>query len=284
VPDDFDPERRKLLEALGTAGATALAGCSFEKDNNEWREDTPTPTPEPEAPQGTFQYFFNDQTGTLGQVGDQNIPEDAPDWQVVDNELEENDWQEMESNDLEGAKKIIERKEWDTQVGMDGQKNRTQQYFKNPEEAFQATDFNQEYEGDIWNAHDAVIYTASLMKASFESLTVGTSGGRDTIINSIAEPVLNDLDIEIPGYSLSTHVGTEPTDAAPNDEEDIGHWDIERNVAPADKDAQFMKESTGLSHLLGLLQYRDEEGGQQVRYVETAGTTGPYRSWLREPE
>ena len=73
------------MGAGAAAGIASLAGCSIPLGGNGREGDyweTPTETPEPEAAQGTFQYFFNDQTGTLGQVAD-DVPEDAPDWQVV---------------------------------------------------------------------------------------------------------------------------------------------------------------------------------------------------------
>ncbi|MFB6256290.1 MAG: twin-arginine translocation signal domain-containing protein, partial [Haloplanus sp.] len=99
--------RRDLLKtgiAAGISvtipGCTGFLGGSDDDDRRDWK--TPTTTPEPEAAQETFTYVFNDQTGSLGQVGNQQIPENTPSWKVVENTLEESQWQQMQNNDLDG--------------------------------------------------------------------------------------------------------------------------------------------------------------------------------------
>ena len=62
-----------------------LSGCSGIFGGNEAEEFDPR-TEE-------FQYFFEDETGTLGSTTEgQEPPEDAEDWQIIHNDLEESDW------------------------------------------------------------------------------------------------------------------------------------------------------------------------------------------------
>ena len=78
---------------LGTAGATVagLAGCLGVFGGSE---------SEPHVRKRRFRFYFEDETGTLGAVGDHSAaPSDAADHQVVRNTHTEADWRAMREND-----------------------------------------------------------------------------------------------------------------------------------------------------------------------------------------
>lgn len=281
--------RRKLLQALGTAGATGLAGCSSilgssdDDDRRDWK--TPTATPEPEAAQETFEYYFDSVEG-LGNVNNEEIPEDAARFQVID-EGPEKTWEEIRSNDLDGDGGAYDAMAYDEGPNAEGWEGsldaiiqRTEEIFNNPVETF-STEGSYRVE-NIENESDAVVFTRSLVKAVEEETEIASSGGKDTIINSIAEPVLNQLDIEIPGYSLSTLMATE--ECGP----DYCNWaegQLPRDVLPQEgEDAEQIKVNSGFHHQPGLLQYENQNGEQEVEYVEPIGPSGTFRNWVRKPE
>lgn len=280
----------KLLSLGGVGGITSLAGCSIPlggsgDDEDHWETDTPTP--EPEAAQGTFQYFFNDQTGTLGNIGG-DVPEDAPDWQVVNNTLEEDDWKQMETNDLTGEGAVNSRsitELWDTRVNegtIEEVRNATRDNFDNPRQRFEDTSYNLNGDRNIWNQHDALIYTASLAKAIDDHTDIASSAYMDWTVPSMAEPFLEQMDIEIPGYSLSTLMTTEAGD--PDHDRPVEEQAVPRDVAREDEEGQRMKVGSGLAHPTGLLQYEDEEGNQEIKLAEVIGGVWRGPTWIREPE
>lgn len=291
--EEYDEGRRRFLKILGAgavAGAASLAGCSIPlggsgDDEDHWETDTPTP--EPEAAQGTYEYFFNDQTGTLGHIGG-DVPEDAPDWQVVNNTLEEDDWKQMQTNDLTGEGAINESGVsdlWNQRVdegSIEEVRNATKQNFENPRQSFEGSTFNLTGDRDIWNEHDAVIYTASLAKAIEDHTDISSSAYMDWTVPSLAEPFLEQMDIEIPGYSLSTLMTTEQGD--PDHDRPLEEQAVPRDVAPDDVEDQMMKVGSGLVHPTGLLQYENKEGNQELKLAEVIGGTWQGLSWIREPE
>lgn len=290
--------RRRFLKLMGAgaaAGIASMAGCSIplggngSKDDDPW--ETPTETPEPEAAKETFEYFFNDQTGTLGHIGD-DVPEDAPDWQVVDNTLEEDDWQQFETNDLTGEGAVNSRAIediWQTRV-QEGTPEQvmeaTRRNFQNPRETFEGTLYNDFYNGNLWEEHDAVIYTASLVKATDDNTNIGSSAYMDWVVPSVAEPFLDRMEIEIPGYRLSSLLTTEAGDPEKNQDGQripLEEQNVPRDVAPEDKEGQFIKVGSGLAHPVGFLQYQ-ENGEQRTKIAENTGADRRWMSWIRDPD
>lgn len=256
---------------MGAALTAGLAGCSgiFEEDPED---DFETSTP-PEGSQETFEYFFNDQTGTIGQVGDQDIPEDAPDWQVVDNSLEESDWQEMQSNDVDEVRNRMEENVapngsgYDTTV--DEIASRTQEILNNPEEEFSDNPEALYPVENITEEDDAVLYARALTAATWELAGLGSSGAAGAIIPAMAEPVLDRIDMEIQNFSFSRLYSSEPLDQGFQDSV-VAVGGLPRDVSTGDS-AEKMKVNSGLKHPIGFLQYTDQDGNQQIKYGEVTG-------------
>lgn len=264
-------DRRQFVQGISVMSVVGLAGCSgiFEEDPED---DYNTSTP-PEGSQETFEYFFNDQTGTLGQVGDQNIPEDAPTERVVENSRAESDWQEMESNDVEEVRNRMEENVapngsgYDTTV--DEISSRTQEILNNPEEAF-SDDPEAFYPvEDITEEDDAVVYTRALTAATWELAGLGSSGAAGAIIPAMAEPVLDRVDMNISEFSLSKILTSEALDQGFEDSA-VAVGGLPRDVSTGDS-AEKMKINSGLKHPVGLLQYTDQDGNQQLKYTEVTG-------------
>lgn len=203
---------------ISTIGAASLAGCTSQKDENDNR---------PEGDQA-FEYFFDDQTGTLGSAGTEEIPEGASEEQIITNTRTEEEWQEMQLNDHNIAElafndqiaPFVDLNEGSVQAITD----RTRQLYN------QRT---ADIEGD-----DAEIYTSSVLDAVIQETDAGGGTTFGYLVPTLSEWILEEhMDTEIANY----------------------RWhDIFGKIGDAGE---------GYSHPLGILHYGDE-GETQVRYAE----------------
>jgi hypothetical protein len=249
--------RRRLLKQFGVVAAVAgIAGCSGDSNS--------TPTEERSVSERSFQYFFEDAPG-FNQVGG-NVPDDAEEWQIVNSALERREdidsWREMQLNDHHMARLDIEEGVQPHIQGHDG----------SVEEIVEQTRANyQERSSDI-QGEDAVEYTLSLREAVKEVTNQSDSLAANNLNTNLAEWVLEELDIDISGYKLSTLLATNPS--AEGFCENIGCAG-----APREKHGETYFNS-GFLHPIGFLQY-EEDGNLEVKYFELEGR--PYTG-VADPE
>ena len=258
--------RRKLLVGVASAGIVSVAGCAGgttddETEDTEQEEDT--------IERNGEQYFFQDTTGTLGQLGEQNPPSEVQDWQVIQNELTEDEWQEKQTNDIE---RVRSERNLARQSANDGIEQTLEEMLERAEEIYKNQQFNT-WDGliDIENEDDEITFTRSLIKASQEA-GVDTSGLANQIIPNMAEYGEQELDfVNFDNYKLSTLPSTEQIgEANPG-----GHVGGVRNGVG----------NSGFRHMPALLQY-NKDGETEVKYAELTHATLARRFWksIRNPE
>ena len=270
------PTRRDVLKTGAAVGAASLAGCTDILNGDGGEEIDPR--------EEEFQYFFVDETGTLGEPAEgQEPPEDAEDWQIVRNTLEESDWQEKQENDVERARgylageatDVAGREEFEGTVEEIVQ--RTQELYENPEEEL---DPSSATEGHILEQmqqeDDPVAFTRALIHATDTVTDVTSSGGKAFLAPNIAEYAIDELGLEFPEYELSGISSTEPTG--------LEDQMVEGSMRETEDGGTV--GTGGMTHLLSLLTYENEEGELQNKYVENikAHPTSTFRSMLRDPE
>lgn len=265
--------RRRVLATIGGLGVTTLAGCSTL---------TGTSTEAVDPREEAFQYFFVDETGTLGEPAEgQEPPEDAEDWQIVRNTLEESDWQEKQENDVEVARNWLSGTVENQSVGpyegtVEEIVQRTQELYDNPEEEL---DPSSATEGHILEQmqqeDDPVAFTRALIHATDTVTDVTSSGGKANVVPTMAEYALEELGLDFPEYELSGISATEP----------VGLEDQMIEGSMRETEDGGTVGTGGMTHLLSLLTY-EKDGELQNKYVENikAHPTSTFRSMLRDPE
>lgn len=252
--------RRNLLKGIGAAGVAATAGCIGGDDNNEENQE------ETEEPQ-TGQIYFEDQTGTLGHLSNENPPENAEDWQIIRNELTEDEWQEKQENDTW----IIENKQHDNEGGLN---KSVDEYVQRAEEIFQNEQFNNDYSMiDISAEDDEVTFTRALIKSVQEDPAVDSSGLADDVIANLAEHAANQIDaVNFNDYKLSTVPATESLAKHQHESPNKG--------APEGGNV-----NSSFTHMPAVLQY-NKNGETEVKYTELTDPLIPGRFFesIRNPE
>jgi len=256
--------RRELLQLLAsgvTVGTIGLAGCSSSANQTE-------PQEEEQEPQ-TGQIYFQDQTGTLGHLAEPSNPANAEDWQVISNDLSEDDWQEKQENDIWQ----IERRQIDNeQVGLN---KSVDEYVQRAEEIFLNEEFNHDYPKmfDISAEDDEVTFTRALIKSVQEDPAVDTSGLADDVIANLAEHAATQIDaVDFNDYKLSTVPATESIadfqSTSPNKGAPVGGL-----------------VNSSFTHMSAVLQY-NKNGETEVKYTELTDHLSAQRFFesIRDPE
>ncbi len=260
--------RRKVLEGLGTAGVMSIAGCTGDS-NDEGTEET-------EEEQNTIQrngeqYFFQDTTSTMGQLGEQNTPSETQDWQIIQNELTEDEWQEKQRNDVDYVTNAYGPKSKYSPNNAEIDQT-VEEMLERAEEIYRNQQFNT-VEGipDIENEDDEITFTRSLIKASQEA-GVDSSGLANIVVSNMAEYAEQELDfVDFDNFKLITLPSTEQiSEANPG-----GHVGGVRNGVG----------NSGFRHMPALLQY-NKDGETEVKYTELTKATLANRFWrsIRDPE
>jgi hypothetical protein len=259
--NDHSVERRTLLKGLAAAGMVGLAGCSgiLDEESNEEANpyNDPTETPLPHLSKN-FQYHFTDAEG-FNQVGGK-IPENAEEHQVVESFVETSDkvdtWTEMLTNDHNKARLLLIN---DIEPGAgDEYEGTVEEIVQKTEKLFQnwpenAEEFEQDYSSDIAGISVAQIeeiedkaeqFTMALRGASAIVTGHNNSAAANYLNTNLAEYTLQQLDIDIPSYKVSSL------------------WTaIDTVYEEKERPAEF-------DHPIGFLQYQDEEGNQKAKHFE----------------
>ena len=256
--------RRELLQLLAsgvTVGTIGLAGCSSSANQTE-------PQEEEQEPQ-TGQIYFQDQTGTLGHLAEPSNPANAEDWQVISNDLSEDDWQEKQENDIWQ----IERRQIDNeQVGLN---KSVDEYVQRAEEIFLNEEFNHDYPKmfDISAEDDEVTFTRALIKSVQEDPAVDTSGLADDVIANLAEHAATQIDaVDFNDYKLSTVPATESLA-------------IHQHTSPNKGAPEGGNVNSSFTHMPAVLQY-NKNGETEVKYTELTDPliAGRFFESIRDPE
>jgi hypothetical protein len=177
-----------------------------------------------------YRFYFDDRADTLGGAADQQIPEDAIDQQIVTNDRSEDEWQEMQLNDVNYPELMFDDKIprlYVTQGSVEEIEQKTIQMYQNRQDS-------QEFK----DQHDAEIFTESVLDAVLEVTNASTGPKQSELVENTADYIAtNNEQVDLQNYKLSSSLSM------------IG-------------DA-----GTGFSHPIGLLQY-EEDGESQVRYAE----------------
>jgi len=221
------------------------------------------------------QYFFQDTTGTMGQLGEGSAPSEAQDWQVIQNELTEDDWQEKQTNDIE---RVRSERNLARQSANDGIEQTLEEMLQRAEEIYKNQQFNT-WDGliDIENEDDEITFTRSLIKASQEA-GVDSSGLADDIVSNMAEYAEQELDlVDFDNYKLSTLPSTETIKSSTATSSHEG--------GPREASSGATYKNSGFVHMPALLQY-NKDGETEVKYTELTKATFPNRFWrsIRDPE
>ena len=259
--NDHSVERRTLLKGLAAAGMVGLAGCSgiLDEESNEEANpyNDPTETPLPHLSKN-FQYHFTDAEGFNKVGGD--IPENAEEHQVVESFVQTSDkvdtWTEMLTNDHNKARLLLIN---DIEPGAgDEYEGTVEEIVQKTEELFQnwpenAEEFEEDYSSDIAGIESTQIeeiedkaekFTMALRGASAIVSGHNNSAAANYLNTNLAEYALQELDVEIPGYKVSTLWTAIDTI-------------YEEKETPAEFD-----------HPIGFLQYKDEDGEQKAKHFE----------------
>jgi len=260
--------RRKLLTGVATAGIVSVAGCAGGTTDDE-TEDTEQEE-ENTIERNGEQYFFQDTTGTMGQLGEQTPPAETQDWQVIQNQLTEEQWQEKQINDVENTRRLTKNVSGTNHTGLD---MTVEEMLERAEEIYRNQQFNT-VEGipDVENEDDEITFTRSLIKASQEA-GVDSSGLADDIVSNMVEYAEQELDIvDFNNYKLSTLPSTEQLN--------IG--DAPDSIKGSPKNGV---QNSGFGHMPALLQY-NKNGKTEVKYTEMTRATFAGKFWrsIRDPE
>ena len=264
--------RRKLLTGVATAGIASVAGCTGgttddETEDTEQEEDT--------IQRNGEQYFFQDTTGTLGQLGEQSPSSEAQDWQVIQNELTEDEWQEKQTNDVENTRRLTKNVSGTNHTGLD---MNVEEMLERAEEIYKNQEFNT-WDGliDIENEDDEITFTRSLIKASQEA-GVDSSGLANIVVSNMAEYAEQELDfVDFDNFKLSTLPSTETLRSSQSTSSHRG--------GPREASSGATYKNSGFVHMPALLQY-SKDGETEVKYAELTKATFPNRFWrsIRDPE
>lgn len=273
--------RRDFVRTSALIGvSTAIAGCSTNSTGTETTtqgdgpEDGEQQT-EPDA-EDAVRYFFDDQTGALGHLGDDTIPEGST---TITNTATESDYQEMQRNDRAYAEMTAS---WRTapnpggggglDMTVDEMIERTEEIYNDPVEHIEPCSCYDDL--DLTAEDDEIVFTRALIRAAQEAGT-DSSGLADIVTANMAEDAMQQIQPGFTNYKLSTIDATEPIGP-----DFAGH-------SGGVRENEWGQEygNSGFRHLPGLLQYQ-KDGEAKVKYVELTDATNVdiFRRVIREPE
>lgn len=279
--------RRDFVRACALLGATtAIAGCNTTTSSTESTETTESDLPagtEPDDPSeqtrgGTEianRYVFEDETGTLGHLGDDTIPDDHD--HVITNTLTESEYDELQRNDRDYAEDAVSSDRAPQGEGLemtvDEMIDRTEEIYNDPVEHIEPCSCYDDL--DLTAEDDEIVFTRALIKAAQEAGT-DSSGLADIVTANMAEDAVDQIQPGFTDYKLSTIRATEPI--APGKTGATGGA-----KRTNDWDQTFV--SSGFRHLPGILQY-EKDGETKVKYAELTDATNVdiFRRVIRDPE
>jgi len=284
--------RRFLYTGLAAGLTVGLAGCSNNPDQGtptdnssptESQPSTDTSTPpntdestetdddqQTEAdPENAVRYFFEDETGALGHLADDEAPGNHD--HIITNSTTEAEYQEMQRNDRKFAEG---RKQGQLSMTVDEMITRAEEIYNNPEANFD-TERAETLGVNLLQEDDEITFTRALVKATQEA-GVDSSGLADIVVANIAEDAVDQIQPGFTDYKLSTLPATEAIGP-----EYQGHAGGVRETEDG-----LDYGNSGFRHMAALLQYQ-KNGETEVKYAEqTDGidVTPIFSHAIRDPE
>ncbi|WP_414838246.1 hypothetical protein ACK3SF_02490 [Candidatus Nanosalina sp. VS9-1] len=260
-----------MKAAVGAAGATSLSGCAGLLEGSESKDVDPIDQ--------EFQYAFQDKTGALGDIPDSNVdPEEASEFQVIENGVSEEEWDEMRRDDVEVARGFLsgelERlpQHQEVEGTVDDIVNRTQEIYTNPGsvESDRVRGLLQE------DVEDSVRFARSLVHAVDTATGINTSGGKNMVVPNVAEYVAQEIGLDFGEFNMFTVRASEPQPSA-----------IEGIVEGSIRERPDGSEAgiRGITHGVSLLTY-SQDGELETKYVENTDAS-PQKYFfhaIRDPE
>jgi hypothetical protein len=287
--------RTFLRNGVITGLSVSLAGCTTGDSPDETptgnettstQDGTPpgTETDEPdqteddqqteEDPETAVRYFFEDETGALGHLADDETPENYD--HVITNTATEAEYQEMQRNDRAFAEDAASNQMAPQGEGLtmtvDEMIARAEQIYNNPAQEFEGP--IEAYDIDFTEEDNEITFTRALVKASREA-GVDSSGLADIVVSNIAEDAVDEIRPGFDDFKLSTVYATEAINPGYGGE------------GGAERTNEFNQTyiNSGFLHLPGILQY-EKDGETEVKYVEQTDPldVNIFRRVIRDPE
>jgi len=284
--------RRDFLRTGTVIGiSTTLAGCNTDGEQNQntsTDSSTPAGTETPpgteeegtedqqttEDPETAVRYFFQDETGALGHLGDDEIPENYD--HTITNTKTEQEYDEIQRNDRTFAEDAASNQTAPQGQGLDmtvdEMIDRAEEIYNNPSQEFEGP--VQEYGIDFTEEDNEITFVRSLIQAADEA-GVDSSGLANMVINNLAEDAVNQIQPGFNNFKLSSLPSTE---AVPP-----GYGAEGGAERTNDFNQSFL--NSGFLHLPGILQY-EKNGETQVKYAELTDplNINNFRRVIRNPE
>ncbi|SDJ63853.1 hypothetical protein SAMN05216226_106148 [Halovenus aranensis] len=289
--------RRDFLRTGTGVGLTiTIAGCNTSSDDSQENDpDTSTPgsdgTTEADTdttgedsqedeqqteadPENAVRYFFEDETGALGHLGDDETPENYD--HIITNSTTESEYQEMQRNDRAYAEDAASSQTAPNGQGLnmsvDEMIARAEEIYNNPEQHIDTLGYE---DLNFAEEDDEIVFTRALIKASQEA-GVSSSAAADWIVSNIAEEAVNQINPDFSDFKLSSIFASEPV--SPNSTGGIGGAERENEWGQT-------YINSGFRHIPALLQY-ERNGEANVKYVEQTNSVNVdiFRRVIRDPE
>jgi|GEM_PF-7078489 len=277
--------RRDFLRTGTGVGLTiTIAGCNTSSDDsgNGGTDSSPSSASEEPAggtdsdgeddqqtdadPENAVRYFFEDETGALGQLADDETPENYD--HTITNSTTESEYQEMQRNDRQYPEGM---EDGQLTMTVDEMISRAEEIYNNPEEHIDTLGYE---DLNLLEEDDEILFTRALIKASQEA-GVDSSGLADIIVANMAEDAIDQIQPGFTDFKLSTLPATEPI--APGRQGHSG------GVRENEYNQSF--GNSGFRHMAALLQY-EKDGETELKYAEqtNAVNINTFRRVIRNPE
>lgn len=265
--------RREFLRTGAVVGVTtAMAGCTAGTGSDESPQtETSPPAAESdgETPQDTetpVRYFFEDETGALGHLGDENTPGDYD--HVITNTATEADYDEIQRNDRVYPEGL---EQGQLTMSVDEMITRAEELYRNPQEKIDTLGIE---DLNFAEEDDEIVFTRALIQASKEA-GVDSSGLANIVVSNMAEDAVDQIQPGFTNFKLSTLAATEPV--APGGQ---GH-------SGGVRENEFNQSfgNSGFRHMAALLQY-EKDGETQLKYAEQTDPVNVdiFRRVIRDPQ
>ncbi|NLV09699.1 hypothetical protein GOC74_07125 [Halomicrobium mukohataei] len=279
--------RRDFLRTSTAIGlSTAVAGCntgnnssdentppdtSTQDSDGQTPQDTETATEEDDQqteadPENAVRYFFEDETGALGHLGDDEVPENYD--HTITNSTTEDEYQEMQRNDRQYPEGM---EQGQLTMSVDDMITRAEEIYNNPEQHIDTLGFE---DLDLTEEDDEIVFTRALIKASQEA-GVDSSGLANMVVANMAEDAVEQIQPGFTDFKLSTLPATEPI--APGRQGHSG------GVRENEYNQSF--GNSGFRHMAALLQY-EKDGETELKYAEQTNSVNVdiFRRVIRDPD
>jgi hypothetical protein len=268
TPGDTDTQDEQTPGDTDTQDEQTPEDTSTPEENTETEEQQTE-----EDPEKAVRYFFDDETGALGHLGDERIPENYD--HTITNTTTEEEYQEMQRNDRFFSENAASDGGAPQGEGLDMKVDemisRAEEIYENPEgnidtRGYEDLNFAEE--------DDEIVFTRALVKASQEA-GVDSSGLANIVVANIAEDAVEEIQPGFTDFKLSTLPATEPIPPGGQ-----GHTG---GVRENEFNQSF--GNSGFRHMAALLQY-EKDGETELKYAEQTNAVNVdiFRRVIRDPE